>query len=112
MSLVYQWPQGCTHILLPISLTASDGSVADLTNVATNNITLAKRQILGNVKTAFVTMGGSVTVTTPSSGAFTYHFAAADVAIPGTYEIRAEVVFGVGDILYTFPQRFQIVATS
>lgn len=108
----YQWPQGSTHIQLPLALAQSDGTFYDLTGVTTTQITLKMRQVLGNVKGPFVALTGNTASIQqpPTNGVFNYHFSAADVANVGTYELLVTINYGAGDDAKSFPIPFEIVS--
>lgn len=110
----YRWPQGCTHIQLPIALAQEDGSPYDLSSVALNQISLQMRTVLGNVKGAFTPLTGTVVnVATPAtSGIFNYRFSAADVANIGTYEIMVVITYGALDLAKGFPTSFEVISAT
>lgn len=112
----YEWTQGTTHDLLPISLSRPDGTSVDLTGITPANITLYRRQVIGTYTSPFVACTGSAqTITSVNPGAFTYKFSAADVATVGLYDIYFSIDFGQGgtpDLSKSFPQRLRIVATT
>lgn len=110
----YRWPQGCTHIQLPVALAQQDGTPYDLSSVALNQITLQIRTVLGNVKSAFTPMTGSVVnINTPATnGTFNFRFSTADVANIGTYEILVLVSYGAADNAKGFPTPFEIISAT
>lgn len=110
----YKWPQGNTHVQLPIALAQEDGTVYDLTGVALNQISVKMRTVLGNVKGPFVALTGTVAaIPTPATnGIFNYHFSSADVANVGTYELLVDINYGTGDDAKTFPAPFEIVSAT
>lgn len=110
----YRWPQGCTHIQLPVALAQEDGSPYDLSSVLLNQITLQVRTVLGNVKSPFVAMTGTVVnIDTPATnGVFNYRFSSADVANIGTYEIMVVINYGTADNAKGFPTSFEIISAT
>lgn len=110
----YRWPQGNTHVQLPVALSQEDGTVYDLTGVATNQIGIKMRTVLGNVKGPFVALTGTVvSIPSPASnGIFNYKFSAADVANIGTYELLIDINYGASDDAKGFPVPFEIVSAT
>lgn len=111
----YEWTQGTTHDLLPVTLARPDGSSVDLTGVTPAKIVLYRRQVIGTYASPFILCTGSTqSILNVSGGQFTYKFSAADVANVGLYDIYFSIDFGQGtpDPSNSFPQRLRIVATT
>lgn len=85
------WTQGSIYTSASFIATGPTGAILNLTGLSGANVTLRMRPNAPVGK--YATLGGTSTIVTPTTGAFTYAFAAADVATPGSFLLVIDVAY-------------------
>ena len=96
-------PAGSTHVKLSATWSDDSGAAIDLT---ASTITL----VLDNGASTRAG-AGTVTLTAPASGQFTYAFAAGDVTL-GNYTCQFKATYGDSTVLYSDNFPFVVVANA
>lgn len=112
MAVALTWPQSNTRTIQPFQLQNGTGTTAtnvDLTGFSSISLALAKQ---GLPITSYAALTGTPTVTGLTTGQFTWKFSAADVAVPGVYNLVITVLYTNGDVWTNPPVSFTIQETK
>ena len=96
---------GARHTGQTITWTRTDGTAQNLTGAT---LTGTIRNFTTGVVTA---IAGTLTIVTPTSGIFTWAFAAGDLAL-GRYEVQFKADYGGGLYDLSFPEPWWVMAAQ
>lgn len=85
------WTQGSIYTSASFIAAGPTGAILNLTGLTGSNITLRMRPNAPVSK--YATLAGTATITSATTGAFTYAFAAADVANAGSFLLVIDVAY-------------------
>jgi hypothetical protein len=102
------WTQTTTHSVLPVTVTAADGTPFPLTGISRIVGKIRPRNIVGS----YVELAGTAHVTDGPNGMFDFMFATADVANWGDFFLIFRLIFSDGTESVTFPAIFTIVQAT
>lgn len=107
------WPQGNTAAVQTFTCqngTGINAAAQPLTGYSAVILSVAHQSQYS--QDDFAPLAGTVTVTNAAAGQFTYAFAAADVATPGTYSLVITVTYVSGKQWVSLPLTFVVVQTQ
>lgn len=107
------WPQGNTAAAQTFTCQNGTGAGAAAQSLVNNTgIALSVAHQSLYAQDDYAALAGTPTVTNAAAGQFTYQFAAADVATPGTYSLVIAVTYASGARWVSLPLTLVVVQTQ